>query len=207
MKKTLLTTIAMLALTSAFAQQKGDISLNGSIGYDITNSATKNDNLIIKQKGDRNFRFTAGADYFIIDNLSVGLDLSYDLGMNPKTIGDDTLFSKTGIFAIIPNVSYHIKLCDRLYYTPEFEIGIGFGENSEPINASQRIKSGFTVFSMALNPAKIEFRPIDNLGLTLSFGSVRYTSTFAKEGDASVTYDNFGFDILGSANIGVRFYL
>lgn len=52
------------------------------------------------------FSFTPSANYFVIDNLAVGLDITFSSSNSKVDFDGDTEEDKTNTFAVIPNATY-----------------------------------------------------------------------------------------------------
>lgn len=129
MKKTLAIVLMALVLSAVTAsgQDKGDMSVSGSLSISGGNM----------QVGENTtpYTFAFGIEprfgYFVMDRLEVSVGLGYDLSRTDK--GEDTdgtkRYYRSGVFSILPKVSYYVPIGDKFYYTPSFMFGVGFGGN------------------------------------------------------------------------------
>ncbi|MBP6396795.1 MAG: outer membrane beta-barrel protein [Saprospiraceae bacterium] len=99
--------------------EKGTFSIGPSL--DFSSSNQKITDFGIELKTTR-FKLGLRSDYFIINNLSVGLALSYN-SQNTDIDGDD---NRTSGFFIGPQVDYFILMANEFYIS----IGAGLGYNS-----------------------------------------------------------------------------
>ena len=144
----LLLSLSVLFSTTAFAQEKGDMNVGGSIGLGIT--AVGNDGL---SESAVTFSFAPEYSYFVVDNFRVGADLSLSI------VEELTTFTVESAF------SYYVKLVDKLYYTPELRIGGGLA-------ASDGYSTG--LFSLGLDLFALEFKPSNRIGLSVSLVNMSF---------------------------------
>lgn len=176
--------------TALSAQNKGDMYISGSLGIsggNTTSSVTAGSQTTkIKDPSSFTFQIEPQFGYFVMDRLEVNLSIGYSLTRsepNRNSTADKNFYDFTNLFTIAPGVSYYLPVCDRLWYTPAFQIGVGFGSYKSQLDASTTEKSGLTTFGMALSILKFEFRPCDHLGIALSAGDLSYTLTHRKYED------------------------
>lgn len=113
MKKLLLAAFAVFAFTSVNAQtEKGNwvFSGNTSISFASTKAKVEVDgNESGGELSSSVFTLTPSLGYFVIDNLAVGLDLSY----TSTKIDDDSVESTTSSFAVLPMGTYFFEAGDN----------------------------------------------------------------------------------------------
>ncbi|MCQ4034479.1 porin family protein [Kaistella montana] len=121
MKKLLL--VGALALFAAVNAQteKGNWMVSGKseIAFNSTNAKVKFQGNEVSDVKTSTFAFTPAASYFVINNLAVGLGLSY----NHSKTGD----SKSDTFTVIPQTTYFFPVAGEV--KPYVEAGIGYATN------------------------------------------------------------------------------
>lgn len=176
MKKlfSLLLCFSALFAGNVVAQDKGDMYFGGSLGLGVT------------AVGDGGYSASAVTfslapefSYFVADNFRVGAEVALGIADGVTT------------FAVTPTVAYYVRLVDKLYYTPEFNIGGGFA-------ASDGYTTG--LFTLGLDLFALEFMPTSKIGLSLSLVNLQYNLL----SEASVS--TFHFGLLTSPEVGFRYY-
>lgn len=220
MKKVLIIAVALFVAISGHAQKKGDMYLSGT--FEISGGNTNSSSTVSGQTTSTvrpstlNFGIAPQFGYFFADNIEVNLALGYDLTktFNSMDANDNKLFTREGIFFIRPGVSYYIKLTDKLYYTPAFSLGIGFGSETEDVSVNTTRKSGLTRVDISLSLLSFEFQPCEHLGIVFSAGDFGYQFTNTKQTNAngntstttSTKRNNVAFGINLSTAIGFKYY-
>lgn len=129
----------------SFGQNKGDMSLTTSLNFEFSNG-----NHSGITSSSTYFGIGAGANYFVIDNLSVGLNLNY-------------VNSNGSHFFINPSVAYYIGICDNLYYRPSFIYDLG-------------IEEGSVSHTFILDVAAFEYRVREHFAVTASVLDLRLST-------------------------------
>ena len=162
------------------------------------------------------FSFSAGAVWFAIKNLEVGLSLGYastkwNNGVDAQ--GND-LFRINSLFSFVPNVAYHLPLCGWLDYVPRFFTSVGFGRNLVERNKNpyQTITQSATLIVVGLDLVNFEIRPKKNMGLMMNVGGFYYTSqinvgpTRFDPNQISDITNTTRLSLFNNASIGFRYY-
>ncbi|WP_395064551.1 outer membrane beta-barrel protein [Flavobacterium sp.] len=182
MKKIILTAVAVFALSFANAQDKkekssegfseGDVFVTGSVGF----SSNKYDNNGDYKSSDFNFKPTV--NYFVTENISLGLGLNFGGGSVEATpISGKDKTSTVGA-----------GLNGRYYFTPSSKFSVftqlGFDYASKkysPNGASSFKDNSFTVaFAPGLNYFVSSNFSIETKIAALSYGSSKYDTTGAE---------------------------
>lgn len=140
--------LSALFAGNVVAQEKGDISVGGSLGLGITSVGEGNVSVT-----NLSFSLTPEFGYFVADNWRLGADLSFAINEGVST------------FTVEPTLAYYVELVDKLYYTPEFRIGGGFAANED-------YTAG--LFTFGLDLFALEFMPSDHFSISLSVVSMSY---------------------------------
>lgn len=154
MKKIVAVLFFTLLFPSAmYAQQKGDKFIGGSVG------------LVAGTDYEASYGVSLEGGAFVIDNLKIYANIAYQgtSGVNAFMLG--------------PGVSYYVKLAEKLYYTPSFEIGLATDFSSLGVG-------------LDLNLFGMEFRPTKHFSVGVNLCNLSYA---AIDG-----YESFAFNI-GSA--------
>lgn len=220
MKKTAFILICSLITGSAlFAQSKGDMYISGSLGVNGGNHKTVissgNTSTTIDTPNTVYFNIAPKFGYFIIDNLEVNLSLEYDL---TKTYNDEIngkkLWDRDNMFYITPGVNYYFKLGDKFFYAPGFHLSIGFGNNVIQETPETKTSNGQFGFKMGFDLLNFEFKPTDNIGITLNAGGLYYNMTSSSSSettlDVTTTYkrtnNSIDFGLNLETSIGFKYY-
>lgn len=181
MKKVILFAAALLVCGAMSAQQKGDMSVSGTIGVNGGSSkeVVKYNSSSEELKTPNNTQFNFGAEfgYFLFDNFKISAGLGYAMTAIPVDQDDDDKWIKdhTNLFTIGPSVSYYVKIANGIYYTPEVGFYGTFGNYKEKEDGAT-YKTKLTGFSLGIDFAAVEFRPLDHFGFAASLFSFQYTN-------------------------------
>ena len=174
MKKIALLFVAVMAMcvSTASAQQKGEMYVGGTLGFSVASVGANG-----HMSTGTSFSVAPEYGYFVADNIQVGVALEYGFSGGTHTM------------LIAPNIAYHLPIVDKFYYTPQLSIGGGFGADS-----------GYTagVFDLSLELAAFEYKPVENMGITMSLVNLEYARVEKA--------NSVGFNFLTSPSVGFRYY-
>ncbi len=212
MKKILLALFVAAGVSVAVsAQDKGDMYISGN--FTIESGSTRNTvgNVVTKTPATMSFGIAPQFGYFVIDRLEVNFSLGFTHSRynNGTDEDDNPLFRKTNVFAITPGVRYYVPLGEKFWYTPGFDLSVGFGGNSRDIDKQTVVKGGVTQFGLNLSAVAFEFRPAEHFGITLRAGGLSYSmdrSTSKGSTKTSSVDNDFSFSINTGASIGFKYY-
>ncbi|CAI9685985.1 porin family protein [Elizabethkingia anophelis] len=128
MKKNLLIgAFALLGFAASAQTEKGSWVVGGStsIGFNNVSTKVKSDNTTFDGPKVNTFTIAPSAGYFVIDKLSVGLDLAY----TNATTKYDGAKTTSNTFAILPTATYYFT--DNSVIKPYLGAGIGYASNTE----------------------------------------------------------------------------
>ncbi|ATL42080.1 outer membrane beta-barrel protein [Elizabethkingia sp. HX WHF] len=128
MKKNLLIgAFALLGFAASAQTEKGSWVVGGStsIGFNNVSTKVKSDNTTFDGPKVNTFTIAPSAGYFVIDKLSVGLDLAY----TNATTKYDGAKTTSNTFAILPTATYYFT--DNTVIKPYLGAGIGYASNTE----------------------------------------------------------------------------
>lgn len=163
--------MAMFALTTN-AQKKEQMYVGGTLGFSTQT-------YFAKGYSSTGCMFSVAPEfgYFVADRIKVGAELEYGISGGTHTL------------LVMPNVAYYLPIVDKLYYTPQFSIGGGFGAGSGYINGA---------FAFSLNIGALEYQPVQNMAISLSIVDLSYAYANKTNG--------LGFNFLTSPTVGFRYY-
>ena len=164
--------IATLSVLTSNAQHKGDRYAGGNIKFALSSSGSNG-----YMNTGTYFSTAPEFGFFVADKIKIGAEISYEVSSNAHVV------------AFMPNVAYYQPIINKLYYTPQFNIGGGVG-----------IYSGYVagIFTLTLNIASFEYRPTKKIGISASLINLNYNLI-----DKT---NSFNFNILYSPSIGFHFY-
>ncbi|WP_260395486.1 outer membrane beta-barrel protein [Elizabethkingia anophelis] len=121
-KKLLVSACALLAMSICAQTKKGNWVVSGSttFGFDNTSTKFKKGNVSISGPKINKFTITPSAGYFVMDNLSVGVDLEFT---STTTKEDNSEYKDTNnAFVILPTATYYFT--DNKVVKPYIGAGI-----------------------------------------------------------------------------------
>ena len=166
----------------ASAQNKGEKYAGGIIGISTTSVSSEG-----VSASTTEFSLAPEFGYFVLNRLRVGGSLAYGLASSDGTT--------THTLTIGPNVAYYVKLCDKLYYTPELNLGFAYA-STDDISAC-----GFTA-GIALGA--FEYKPATRWGITLNLVALEYAVLSYPDLDISNNAVSFRLGI--KPTIGIKYY-
>lgn len=202
---------ALAALTGLSAQEKGDMYISGNLDISSTGTRTSAGSIVTKTPSSFGFGIAPEFGYFITDRLEVNLGLGYELDRTHR--GTDSngnnLFNVSNVFTISPGVRYYVPLGEKFYYTPGFDLSVGFGGSRREIDPQTSVKGGITRFGIVLSALAFEFRPAEHFGITFRAGNLSYSLNHTSSKGATKSTDNTGtfrFNLNTGAGIGFKYY-
>lgn len=124
------TLLLLFFCSSTFAQtQKGGFVLSGKTGLNFlfSTGTTGTDSIQSGKSKSNEYDFTAGAGYFIINNLSVGVSGTYSYNyskIESSNYINNTTQNITEALTIVPQIQYYFPLEGKL--KPSAAIGAGY---------------------------------------------------------------------------------
>lgn len=174
MKKyiTLLIVVMALLTTTSNAQQKGDSYIGGNFKFALSSSGSNG-----YVNTGTYFNIAPEFGYFIAEKIKIGGEIGYEVSSNAHVI------------SLIPNITFYQPIINKLYYTPQFNIGGGVG-----------IYSGYvaSIFTLTLNLVSFEYRPTEHWGISTSLINLNYNLIDKTE--------SMNFNVLYSPHIGIHYY-
>lgn len=219
MKKAVLFIAALVTGTMLMAQQKGELSLTGTLLLSGGNTvvATNIDGQMTTANTPSPFNFDLGVGigYFVAENLELGIGIYYGLSreQNSFSTSENTYHNSVSTFTIKPEVAYYVPLVhEKFFWKPAFEMGFKSSSSRSQMNKTDitKDKLPFT-FTTGLDILAFEFKPWKHLAFDFSFGGLYYnttTSTATTEVASIKTRVNnvtFGFNNVFSPTLGVKY--
>jgi len=195
--------IFIITLTAYMAHAQevikaGTVQLGGSINYNQQHLSTPNAVNTAPDMTTRTFFFSPAAGYFILDNLAVGVSLSYSKSTNTYSGPASTIDYRRQQFSIGPYVQYYQMLTQHFGLVGTLAAGYSrdtendsFASSNAPNGATFYKRNGFLT---SLTPG-IVFFPITRFALSSSFGGLSYSYATNDGGstiDSQNTYTTFG---------------
>ena len=219
MKKIILMIAALTAGLTMAAQQKGEMSVTGTLllsgGSTKVEMSASGSTQTSKTTNPFAFNLGAGFGYFIMDNVEVSLGLYYGLDRekNSYSTQDTNFYDSASSFTIKPEVAYYIPLgSDTFFWKPAFQLGFAFNSAKEQVNkeTTNKLKQPFG-FTLGLDILAFEIKPWEHLAFDFSIGGLFYNNESLKTDTAGVTSKavshniTFGFNNVFSPTLGVKY--
>ena len=128
-KKLLVSACAFLALSLCAQTKKGNWVVSGSttLGFDNTSTKFKSGNITISGPKTNKFTITPSAGYFVMDNLSIAVDLEFT--SRSTKYEEENIKDTNNAFAILPTATYYFT--DSKVIKPYVGAGIGYASITE----------------------------------------------------------------------------
>ena len=224
-KKLTLMIAALIASLSVHAQQKGDFSVGGSLGFSYGTSTSTVTEKSVDTKatmtGPIQLGVSAEAGYFITNHLRLTLSAGFSaLSEKIMRIDNDWLEQTTRVVTVGPSLAFYIKLADNLYFTPEVGGFYSFGGYSVPSPEIYNSGGKYTIsqnrydytihgFEFAAQLLALEFKASPRIGIVASFGNIAFADLRGTtEGQGrDLKSGAWTFDFNTATSVGVRWYL
>ncbi len=199
--------------TAMSAQDKGDMSVGGILGFSAGSTKTNVTAGSTTMKGDNtpstfSFQLSGDFGYFFADNWKIGASLGYSLTSQPTEKTDDKwLKDRVNLVAIGPSISYYLRITDKFYYTPSFGIFCAIGNYKSDVSHSVTHKQACAGFAMGLEMGSFEFKPTSRWGIAVDMVSLSFSDTKVKEDSDHYAWNmgtSFSFGI--SPSVGINYY-
>ena len=191
--------------TAMTAQNKGDMSVGGILGFSAGSTKTNVTSHSTTVKGDStpstfSFEISGEFGYFFADNWKIGAALEYGLTAQPTTKDDDKwLKDRVNLVAIGPTISYYLRITDKFYYTPAFGIFCTVGNYKSALSHSVTHKQACAGFAMGLQIGSFEFKPAPRWGIAVNMVDFSFSDTKIKEDS-----DNYAWNMGTSFSLGIK---
>lgn len=163
----------------SFGQNKGDLGLTANLNLGLYKTTYAGD-YSSKQTA---FGIGAGAQYFVIDNLAVGVSLDFDA----TSYGDD---DKSHSFYISPYVAYYLGITGNFYYRPTISYSLGMHKVKNPVN---EMSYNGNTFNIGLGV--FEYRMRDHFAITANVLNLAFYNE--NNSEMKTTYLNLQYPTLG----------
>lgn len=183
MKKFIITLLTICSIPFiAEAQDKGDKYIGGIIGAKFSSTSIAGESAT-----SAGFEIMPEFGAFVANRFRIGGAIGYGLATSDGI--------KAHSLIVEPKIAYYAKLCNGLYYTPEFGVGLCYS-SSEGVGG---IGAGID-----LTVAALEFRPTQHFGLSVNLLSLQYI--FLSYSDYGFNSNSLNFNIGIQSSIGLRYY-
>ena len=189
MKKFLLM-VAVAFSAATYAQtEKGNWMVGSDLSFSyesakLTSSEKRNNITVERESTTNTFKFIPNVNYFVINNLAVGLGLSYE-NTTAKVRNNET---KKNTFIIAPNATYFFPIGGKL--APFVGAKVGFASQSEGKDDSQKYR-GLTLGAKG----GIAYFVNEGAAITGYLGYDYYRLTQKKDNKYEQRIGNFGVGI------------
>ncbi|EOR30856.1 Outer membrane protein W [Elizabethkingia meningoseptica] len=189
MKKNLLIgAFALLGIAASAQTEKGSWVVGGSTTLGFNNVSTKFKSGNMSESGPKinTFTVTPSAGYFVIDKLSVGLDLGF---VSATTKYDDAK-STSNTLAILPTATYYFT--DNTVIKPYLGAGVGYSSMTE--KEEYRGKSNKTTVDGFAWKVKGGFAYFFTPNIAADLG-LSYSQFSSKENNVRTNVNTFGVGV------------
>lgn len=195
------------------AQKRGDMFLSGSVGFSMDkahNYISSDGAYTVVERKPFTFLVSAGIgySYFVMDNFRIGLNLEVPFSSSYGVQYNDSYLRKNyfGLY-INPELAYHFRLLERLFYTPELGFSYCFGSYKEDVTPDSFYKLPFSGWEVYLNLLSFEYRISRHFSVGVSAGSLSYFDFRLKEKSSYVYFGGGEFSFkLNEASIRCAYY-
>lgn len=189
MKKHALFVALMLVSIASYAQTKGERYVAGGFSANYGNQTTilKEGPLSYTESQPLSTEFGIAAEYgfFAANNLRIAMSVGVSWGSSPITEHDwGWTKNKTFAVAVNPNIAYHMRMTDNLYYTPEIGMSFERGTLNEQTSKTDTSKHPAIGWSAYAHLLAFEFKVSEKIALGAIIGSINYSS-------ATISDDNY----------------
>ncbi len=152
------------------------------------------------------FRLEPEIGYFLMDNISLGLSLSF--GSNQTRV-DGTATDKSSLLYVAPTLRYYLPISPKFQFLGKLQVPVGSNKTTLISGVDVDVKS--TSFRVEAIPA-FAFFPSNKIAVELSWGSLYFNSQ--KQGGD--TNNSFGLNLVsddkpgysnGALRLGVKWHL
>ena len=219
MKRILLIIAALTAGMTLSAQNKGEMSLTGTLLLSGSNTVVATNSgeqtTTLKTTGPASLDVGVGFGYFVANNFEMGIGLYYGLDRqrNSHSTSENFFYDATSSFTIKPELAYYVPLVlGKFFWVPSLELGLGFNTTKSQLDkeTTTSVKNPF-LFTLGLDILSFELRPWKHIGFDFSLGGLYYRTTRGETSTEissvkTITHDlSFGFRNSFSPTLGVKY--
>ena len=181
MRKIFVCTLVLVAASVQLlsAQNKGDKYFGGIVGVNVSATSVEGVSTTSASVG-ANMEF----GFFAADRFKIGINAAYEVNVT----GDPVHALTVG-----PEFSYYVRLCDKFYYVPSFEVAFAY---------SRSYSENMFGFGVGLSLLGFEFRPTQHFGISVDMLSFNYVYLTYKSLSAHNITGSLGF----SPTVGLKYY-
>jgi outer membrane protein W len=199
----------------AFSQiSQGSIVVGGSLGLSVEKEKTKSNGNTEDGPTSSTFKILPDVEYFISDNLSIGLGIGYSFNKSTEDQGLTEYTYKTGTFYLNPYLKKYFTLGDKAYFWGQAQIGMGFGTRTTEAktgNITTSVDNDFSSLAIGITPG-FRFDVTERIGLEAGIGFIGYTGETTKSGsgnnEVKRSTNKMGFEFDPSyLTFGIRYTL
>lgn len=205
--------LAAIFPLKAFNQiSQGSIVVGGSLSLSVSNEKTEQDGDTEDGPTTTHFSLIPDFEYFLADNLSVGLGIGYSLDRSKSEGANTETIYKDGTFLVNPYIKKYFSLGDRAYFYGQAILGLGFGKETNEVKAgtiTTSVEENYNTFSLGIVPG-FKFDVTEKIGLEAGIGYVGYVNHTYKSGSGNneekeIT-NTFQFNFIpNSLTLGIRY--
>ncbi len=205
MKKIILTIVALCAVFSAFAQEKGQMYLMPTLEFDFGKSTKYVLGDTEPSFYDPSFYIGAEYGYFLSDAIRVGMFVGFDISSSKSS---ELLKNTTYLVSFNPNISYFLKLADKFYYAPELGVSYSIGKSKAVLDNTISATKNINEYMAYFQPLSFELKFNKTLSILLNpVYLVCQRTDYLEPNDRTVVnrYDKLMFDVASTCCLKLYF--
>lgn len=205
--------IVFIGFKGIAQHSQGSISVGGTFNLQFRTDKEENNNSTETGPKYTDFTLLPSAEYFIADDLSLGLGIGYTVSREKQenySVYNEYIHSER-MFILNPYARKYWGLGDRVSIFGQASLAFGFGKNIYEYkynNATTTYKYDASRFSLGISPG-VQLMVSDRIALEAVFGFVGYTRESEDTGtNSSTSSESVIFNVNPAAiQFGIRYSL
>ncbi len=213
MKRIVILMLIAVGPLKVFSQiSSGSLVVGGAFSLSLSKDKTEEGSNTEDGPSRTNFSLIPDVEYFLADNLSVGIGIGYTLNKSKTENSISETISKNGMFTISPYLKKYFSLGDRAYFYGQAQASLGFGKTTiETKSGSTTVTTerNSSMFSIGVIPG-FRYDISDKVGLEAGIGFLGFTQDVDKSKNGNTNRrditNTFSFRFVpNSLSLGIRY--
>lgn len=202
--------ISLLPLTGFTQPSQGSIAIGGNFNLQFrTIKNTANNNTVEGPKYSY-FNLTPSVEYFLTQNISVGLGLGYAFSKVSDIPPNFNEEIKSSMINIVPFSRIYIEMGEKVNVFGQASLGIGFGKQKDETtvgNLTTTNKTDYFEFELGIRPG-FQYSLSSKLAIEATFGFIGYQSSSSEMNNVENTDNSFQLNLSSSTlTFGIKYFL